>query len=132
VIGLDTNVLVRHLVQDEKRQARLASDCIRSRCTGESPCFLSHIVLCELVWVLERAYGYGRPLIADALERILRTGQFRVEKADLAWKALRAYRTTGVDYSDCLVATTNAAAGCTETVTLDRKAARLDGLRLLE
>lgn len=50
--GLDTNVLVRYLVQDDKKQATLASRYIESSCTQESPRYIGHITLCELAWVL--------------------------------------------------------------------------------
>ena len=79
MIGLDTNVLVRHLIQDEPRQSRVASACIENQCSREEPGFINRVVLCELVWVLESAYGFERARIAPVLESILQTAQFRVE-----------------------------------------------------
>lgn len=57
MIGIDTNVLVRHLVQDDPAQSRAASQVITERCTRDEPGFINRIVLCELVWVLESASG---------------------------------------------------------------------------
>lgn len=57
--GLDTNVLVRYIVQDDPKQSKLATECIEQRCTSESPGFVNLVVLCELTWVLARGYGYG-------------------------------------------------------------------------
>ena len=122
--GLDTNVLIRHLVQDEAAQARLAGRFIASECSREDPGFINRIVLCEIVWVLESAYGYSREDIAGVLERVIRTQQFQIENVQSAWTALRMYRSGGADFADCLLGQTNLEAGCTETVTLDKKAAK--------
>ncbi len=129
--GLDTNVLIRHLVQDDAAQAKRAGRFIAAECSREDPCFINRIVLCETVWVLESAYGYAREDIAGVLERIIRTHQFRIENVQAAWTALRMYRSGGADFADCLLGETNLAAGCSETVTLDKKAAKAGGLRLL-
>ncbi|MDQ3562610.1 MAG: type II toxin-antitoxin system VapC family toxin [Pseudomonadota bacterium] len=129
--GLDTNVLIRHLVQDDASQARLAGRFIARECSREDPCFINRIVLCETVWVLESAYGYAREDIASALERIIRTHQLRIENVSAVWAALRMYRSGGADFADCLLGETNREAGCLETATLDKKAAKTGGLRVL-
>jgi len=131
VKGLDTNVLMRHFTQDDAAQARLASHFIALECTREDPCFINRVVLCEIVWVLESAYDYPRKDISDALERVLRTQEFSVEGMPAAWAALQMYRVGVTDFADCLIGEANREAGCTETVTLDKKAARDAGLRLL-
>jgi len=58
LIGLDTNVLIRYIVQDDEQQARLATDVIENQCSIENPAFINEITLCEIVWVLKRAYHY--------------------------------------------------------------------------
>ena len=63
MIGIDTNVLVRHLVQDDLRQSREATRVITKQRTRDDPGFINRIVLCELVWVLESAYGYPKDTI---------------------------------------------------------------------
>ena len=85
MIGIDTNVLVRHLVQDDPRQAHAATQVITKQCTRDNPGFINRIVLCELVWVLESAYGYSKDTIVNVLDRLLRTSQLRVEDAQTAW-----------------------------------------------
>ncbi len=129
--GLDTNVLVRFLVRDDAAQAKAAERFLREQCTTEEPGWVNRIVLCELVWVLDRAYGYSREHIAGVLERLLRTRQLAVEGFPHAWKALSAYRDAKGDFADSLLASTNREAGCGHTVTLDRHAARLEGMVLL-
>lgn len=130
--GLDTNVLIRHLIQDNPAQAKLATRFITSECSREEPGFINRIVLCETVWVLESAYGYSREEIGAVLERVIRTHQFRIEDVQAAWTALRLYRAGKADFADCLLGETNRIAGCAETVTLDKKAAQAGGLRLLK
>ena len=68
MIGLDTNVLVRFLVQDDPAQSALAAQLVEGRCHPDSPGLINRIVLCELVWVLESCYRYSRFQIVDVLE----------------------------------------------------------------
>ncbi len=93
---------------------------------------MNRIVCCELVWVLQRCYGYSREQIGDVLERLLRTRQISVEDLPGTWKALGEYRSGKADFADALIAATNRERGCGETVTFDRVAGTLDGMRLLK
>ena len=68
-----SNVLVRFLVRDDRQQAKSAVKHIRKATAGDGLCFINLIVFCELVWVLESAYGYSKLEIADVLEKILAT-----------------------------------------------------------
>ncbi len=129
--GLDTNVIVRYLVEDDPRQVARAVAYIDTHCTADNPCRVNRIVLCELEWVLSGAYRYSRALVADVMARILRTGEFVVEDGDDAWIALRQFRDGNADFADCLLARTNLAQGCEVTATFDRKASPLDGFELL-
>lgn len=118
MIGLDTNVLVRYLVQDHPAQASKATQIIER---GEEEVFyIASVVVCELVWVMESAYGYGRDLVVPVLEQILRTGQFRFEDKDLLWQAVTDYRTSKGDFSDYVIGRIGARAGCLRTLTFDR------------
>lgn len=128
MIGLDTNVLLRHLVQDDAGQARQAEKFLATACSADDPAFVNRIVLCELVWVLESGYRYPRARVAGALEAILRTRQFVIEDAQEAWASLAVYRAGG-DFSDALIAAINLREGCIETATFDRHAARQPGFR---
>jgi predicted nucleic-acid-binding protein len=130
VIGLDTNVLVRYVVQDDTRQAAAATHLIESTLSEDEPGWIASIVLCEFVWVLEAAYGYPRSSIAPTLERLFEVDRFRIEEPSLAWRALDAYR-KGADFADALIAFGNEHAGCDHTATFDRGAAKLKQVRLL-
>lgn len=130
MIALDTNVLVRLLVQDDPDQARLAGEVI-DRLTEEAPGFVGREVLVELVWVLERAYRLGRAEIAGALDRLLASTELVIEEGDQVGPALELYRNDGFGFADLMIAAAARRAGASEVVTFDRKAAGLPGVRLL-
>ena len=130
MIAVETNVLVRFLVQDDADQARIAGD-IFDRLTDTETGFVSREVLIELVWVLERAYRLGRSEIAGALDALLSSTELVIEGADDVGPALDLYRNDGFGFADLMIAAAARRAGATELVTFDRKAARLPGVRLL-
>ena len=72
MIGLDTNVLVRYMAQDDEIQAKIATDLIERRLTESDPGFITIVAMTETAWVLERAYGLSAAEIARAIERIER------------------------------------------------------------
>ena len=78
MIGLDTNILVRYIVRDDARQTAAATRLIESRCSTDDPGLITLVVLCELVWVLDRGYGYTRPAIAEVLRRSLSADDLQV------------------------------------------------------
>jgi predicted nucleic-acid-binding protein len=131
MIGLDTNVLVRHLVQDDPTQSRKATQVITRQCTRDEPGFINRIVLCELVWVLESAYGYSKDTIVPVLEKLLRTSQLKIDDVQAAWTAFRMYQKGKADFADCLLGATNRIGGCEWTVTFDQPASRVEGFKLL-
>ena len=128
--GLDTNVLVRFLVQDDAEQGKAAQDLLATFTAGE-PGFVCREVLIELVWVLERAYALPRGDIARALNGLLEACELVIEAADRAAIAVDRYRKGGPGFADQMIALAGQGGGCRETVTFDRKAAGLSGMRLL-
>jgi predicted nucleic-acid-binding protein len=128
--GIDTNVLVRYLVQDDPEQSRKATRFITEECSTESPGLINRIVLCELVWVLETAYGYARESVVRTLEKILRASQLTIEDHQEAWSSFREYQ-GGADFADSFIAAVNRRLGCERTVTFDRKAGRRTGFAIL-
>ena len=128
--GLDTNVLVRYIMQDDPRQSALASRLIESL-SVESPGFVPLVAVVELGWVLSSAYELDRGQLVQAFEALLRTKELVVERADAVWKALRTFQSGGADFADCLIERSAAAAGCERTVTFDRGAAKGCGMALL-
>ncbi|MCU7937444.1 MAG: type II toxin-antitoxin system VapC family toxin [Candidatus Thiodiazotropha sp. (ex Dulcina madagascariensis)] len=130
--GLDTNVLVRYLVQDDPKQAAQASKFIEKHCTDDNPCFIGQIVLCELAWVLESNYHQSREQIASIIEQLLQVGQLEVMEPEVVWRALHDYRYSNADFPDHLLARVNESKGCQTTMTLDKKAAKQPAFQLLE
>jgi len=122
MVGIDTNVLVRFVVQDDEKQAKIASELIEHHCSATEPALISLIVLCEFVWVLSSSYEYTREEIASALKQILVTECFEVAKHDLAWSAILDYAVGNGDYADCLIAGINEINGAETTFTFDRQA----------
>lgn len=132
MIGIDTNVLVRFLTEDDPVQSPAAERFLMEQCSAANPGWIGVIVLCEIVWVLQRGYGYSRNDIAAVLAQILRTAELEIEDKECARRALKSFRNGSADYSDNLIAQRNGKAGAIETYTFDRNAAKLDGFNLLE
>lgn len=130
MIALDTNVLVRFLVQDDPEQSELATHVL-NQLTDEAQGFVSREVLIELVWVLERAYHLGRFEIAVALDGLLTATELEIEAADDVGPALDLYRNDGFGFADLMIAAAARRIGAAELVTFDRKAAKLPNVRLL-
>ena len=122
--GLDTNVLVRYVTQDDRKQAAAASSVIDSAAEDGELLVIHPVVICELVWVLESAYDLSKPELAAVLEQILRTAQFEVLQKDTAWRALADYKSGRGDFSDYLIGRANSEAGAAQTVTFDKKLRR--------
>ncbi len=130
MIGLDTNVLVRYIMQDDVKQSPLATRLIESR-SAESRGFIPLVSVVELFWVMSSAYELERGQLIEALEGLLRAKELVVERAEVVWKALRIFKTANVDFADCLIERSAAAAGCERTMTFDRGAAKGAGMALL-
>jgi len=128
--GLDTNVLVRYVVQDDPAQAGVATRLIENF-TAAEPGFVSMIVVVETVWVLQSSYKAERTEIAHVLETLLRSRELVVEDAELVWQALRIFTRSGADFADCLIQRCGHAAGCDETVTFDQRASRTAAMKFL-
>ena len=127
--ALDTNVLIRYLVRDDLTQAKAASRFIKST---DEKLLINLIVLCEVVWVLRAAYGYGRNVISDVVEKILSTEQLVIEDAEVAWKALAEYKISrSADFSDCVIGQKNLSLNSEFTVTFDRGLKDLATFKLL-
>lgn len=130
MIGLDTNVLVRYLAQDDRRQAAKALHLIEKECSESRPGFITAIVLAELVCVLESCYGSARTEIVAVLQRILRARQLVVQDAATVWKAVRLFEASEADFADCLIERIGAVHECEYTATFDKGAADA-GMRLI-
>jgi predicted nucleic-acid-binding protein len=132
VIGIDTNVLVRYLVQDDPIQAQIATRLIEGTCTNDEPGLLNHLVLCETMWVLEGCYGQPKDTVVKTIEQILRVAQLRVDEPQVVWQALEDYRHHHADFADHLLGRINRSRDCTTTMTFDRQASKSPVFTLLK
>lgn len=130
MIGIDTNILVRYLTQDDQSQAEIVEQIFNQYATSPNSIFINNIVICELIWVLERGYKYGKQVICDAIKQILSTKEFVFENQELLWLALNQYTQNKLDFSDALIGEMNKKAGRMITLTFDQSAALAPGFKM--
>jgi predicted nucleic-acid-binding protein len=130
MIGLDTNILVRYIAQDDPAQSPIAAQIIENRLTEEHPGFISLVTMTETVWVLDRSYGLSDAEIAATVERILQIDTLFVQNEQEVFTAMVALKTGVGSFSDALIGALGRRAGCAATLTLDKKATRLPDFQL--
>ena len=128
--GLDTNILVRYLTQDDPVQAAQATALIEHRLNDDEPGFISIVAMAETVWVLERFYRFGSARIVAAIERMLGAETLVVENEREVFVAMIALREGRGSFADALIGALSAKAGCSRVLTFDRTALRLPGFEL--
>ena len=121
--GLDTNVLVRLLVDEDAAQTQRAVALLESAEGAGESLFVSSLVLLELVWVLESAYACTRAEVLDALTRLTMMQVLRIDRLDAVHRALALARTSKQGLADLLIGACAVAGGCTSVLTFDRAAA---------
>jgi predicted nucleic-acid-binding protein len=131
VIGVDTNVLVRYLTQDDMAQARRVDVIFEDALRQGTRIHIDDIVLCELVWVLRGAYRFGKTTIVAALEKITSTALFSFNNRELLHSALEEYRAGDADFADYVIGARNIKAGCEQTITFDRSLRKSDAFSVL-
>jgi predicted nucleic-acid-binding protein len=127
MIGLDTNIVVRYLAQDDPVQSPKATEIIEHRLTEANPGFVSIVAMVETVWVLDRAYGLPADEIAAAVERMLQADVLLVEHEQEVFMAMVALKEGRGSFSDAIIAALGSRAGCSSTLTFDQKALRISG-----
>ena len=128
MIALDTNILVRYIVQDNKTQAQKATKAIESL-TPDMPAFISCIVLCEVNRVLKSVYKISKKDRLKALQNILSVAVFNIERLECCLKALKLYEAGPADFSDYLIQQIAWMEGCESVLTFDKKANKSPGFK---
>lgn len=128
MIGLDTNVLVRYVMQDDPRQSPRATRLIEAL-NADEPGFVPVLALVELVWVLSGSYGLDRDQVATVLNTLLRSKELVVDRAELVAQALTRHGNGTADFADALIERIAAAAGCTATLTFDAGAVKAGAMQ---
>lgn len=131
MIGLDTNVLMRYIAQDDPVHSPLATKLLEETCDAETPGFVGLVTLAEIVWVSKRRYGATRQHIAMMLRRLLSADQLAIQNSEMVWNALRLYETSKAEFADCLILGLASATGCNAVMTFDETAAEA-GMTLLK
>jgi predicted nucleic-acid-binding protein len=131
MIGLDTNILVRYFAKDDPVQFRQAAQILESQLTLDNPGFVSLVTVTELAWVLDSTYDFTSEQVASVIQRMLRVPTLQIQNAREVFLAADALQTTSASFDDALIGALGAWAGCTTTLTFDKKAARLPSFRLV-
>jgi len=130
MIGLDTNIIVRYLAQDDPVQSLKATYVFEQLLTEQQPGFISVVAIVEIAWVLQRSYSLASGDIAAAIERMLQVEVLVVESEQEVFAAMIALKEGRGSFADALIGALCAKAGCVRTLTFDQKALRLPGFEL--
>ena len=123
--GLDTNVLMRYLLQDDPKQTRQASQIIDRQLSEQNPGFVNLATILEIVWVLRSLLKRSPSEIATHLEQLLAADSLEIQNEQQVFEAAFALKRGTGEFEDALIGALNAWAGCSRTLTFDRKTARL-------
>lgn len=123
--GVDTNVIVRYVTGDDAAQSATARELMLQVRDEDDTLLINNIVLCELVWVMESAYGFEKADVVTTLQKLLATRQLEFEDRDIARRALGDYQSSSADFADCLIGSSNQFRDCSTTWTFDRSAQKL-------
>jgi predicted nucleic-acid-binding protein len=129
--ALDTNVLVRFLLQDDAKQGLLARELIQSTLAKGEPLFVPVTVMLELEWVLRSNFGFDKAQIILTLSSLLAATELTFESETAVDVAVELFRQNKADFSDCIHVALSHAAGMAPMWTFDRAASKVDGAQLL-
>jgi predicted nucleic-acid-binding protein len=130
MIGLDTNIVLRYLLQDDPVQTPKVTRLIE-RLSPENCGFISIPTVLEIVWVLRSLFKYTSTQIAAQIEQLLAVDTFEVQNEQQVFEAAFALKRGLGEFEDALIAALSAWAGCSETDTFDRRTSRLTHFRVL-
>lgn len=128
-IGIDTNVLVRYIMQDDE-QSKIATEFLESL-SIENQGVINTVVVMEVIWVLSRSYKQPKETIALVLEELFLIPVFVFDNLPLLLKTLAVYKESKADFSDIFIRLFNQSLDCEKTVTFDVGASKKAGMVLL-
>jgi predicted nucleic-acid-binding protein len=127
MLGLDTNLLIRYLIEDDRRQSEEARRLIRRETGNGEPVLVNLLVLLEIEWVLRSSYGLPKAEILAAFSALLAAADLAFEDETSVEYALYSWKNSAADFADCLIEAHNRRLGCRATATFDGKALKLAG-----
>jgi predicted nucleic-acid-binding protein len=131
MIGLDTNVILRYLLQDDPKKASQANHVFERQLSERNPGFICVATMLELVWVLRSLLKQTPSQIATHLENLLAADSLEVQNEQQIFEAVFALRSGTGEFEDALIGALNAWEGCSYTLTFDRRAARLSYFQVI-
>ena len=132
MIGLDTNVLLRYITQDDPKQSPRAIEIIERRLTEQEPGFVTLVTILEVVWVLKSLFKRSRQEIANDIEMLLAADALEVQNEQEVYLAVVSLRNGIGTFEDALIGSLGTWWGCSATLTFNEDAARrLHGFRLI-
>lgn len=131
MIAIDTNLLLRLLVNDEPTQAAKVRALFDEHGDDDDAFWIADVVLAELVWALDRSYGRSREEIAKALRALSGHASVRLESAPALTEALTLFERGPAHFVDCLLAVKARLAGCTALHSFDKRMRGLPGVELM-
>ena len=129
--ALDTNVLVRYLVSDDKKQFKVAKEFIEGS-ASDGNLFVPISVVIELEWVLRSLYDLDKDSMLELFSRLLESSELKFQEEPSLEIALSLYSENNTDFADCLHAASAFTYGYTPLMSFDRNASRLDEVELLQ
>lgn len=124
--ALDTNVLVRFLVQDDKKQSQKVNQLFSQSEITKQPLFVTLLVMLELIWVLEAVYKVSRKEILLSISEMLCMPSLEFEKQQVLRSFVNVAQKSRFDLSDILIAEAGFELGCEKTLTFDKKAVKFE------
>jgi predicted nucleic-acid-binding protein len=128
--ALDTNVLVRYLIADDKKQFEAARKYVEDLCTTDA-LFIPVSVSVELEWVLRSLYELSKATVITTFGRLLEAREIEFQNESVIEVTLSLYADNNADFADCLHIASAQMEGREPLVTFDRKASRIEGAILL-
>lgn len=135
MIGLDTNIVLRWLVDDSvwPDDAPGQTTLISEKMTSENVVFfVNSIVFVETIWILTSKLKLTRSLAVQIVDKLLQASNVRVENRAAIEAAGKGFAAGPADFGDCLIGEINRQSGCSTTLTFDRRASKVETFTRLE
>ncbi len=127
MIGIDTNILLRLVIEDETEQTMRAAGLLDTSRKANETLFVCDVTLCETVWVLRSGYRHRKATIIDILQDLIDSADFDFQSPDSLDRAFEDYKHGKADFADYLIGARCAEAGCRVTATFDKALLKEEG-----
>lgn len=132
MVALDTNIIIRFLVRDDEKQAKLVYSRLKETEDRSEVLFVPLVVLLEVIWVLESAYEMDRNQIILAIEDLMQMPIIKFEADSMLEDFLSLARGTNIELDDLLIGCSAKSCHCSSIITFDKKAGRFPFFEILK